>query len=130
MAQGCETVKIPNNRKAERYKIQRIAHARVGNKIEQKVLINDLSMRGVSLLVGKSSKAYDIGDEVDLDMVKEDGYSHVKISCQVVRKFKIDQFEAVGCELRNVSTCLLDYILCIKKQKEIEKENRMFTDVV
>lgn len=129
VAQGCETVKIPNNRKAERYKIQRIAHARVGNKIEQKVLVNDLSMRGISLLVGKSSKAYEIGDKVDLDMVKEDGYSHVKISCQVVRKFKIDQFEAVGCELRNVSTCLLDYILCIKKQKEIEKENRMFTDV-
>lgn len=131
VAQGSETVKITNNRKAERYKIQRIAHARVGNKIEQKVLVNDLSMRGISLIVGKSSKAYEIGDDVDLDMIREDGYSHVKISCQVVRKFKIDQFEAVGCQLINVSTVLLDYILGVKKQKEIEKANRMFTkDVV
>ena len=63
-------------------------------------------------------------------MVKEDGYSHVKITCQVVRKFKIDQFEAVGCELRNVTTCLLDYILCIKQQKEAEKANRLFSEEV
>ncbi|RKM60429.1 PilZ domain-containing protein [Butyrivibrio sp. CB08] len=130
VAQGCETVKVNNSRKAERYKIQRVATAYVAKKPVMKVLVNDLSMRGVSMIVGKNSNAFNIGDEIMLDMLKEDSYSHVKLTCQVVRKFKVDEFDAVGCVLKNVTTCLLDYILCIKKQKQEEKEARMFYNAV
>ena len=130
VAQGCESAKIPNARKAERYKIQRIANAHVNKGPEVKVLVNDLSMRGVSMIVGKNNSAFNIGDEIMLDMLKEDSYSHVKITCQVVRKFKVDDFDAVGCVLKNVTTCLLDYILCIKRQKQEEKEARLFTNAV
>ncbi len=130
VVQGCESIKIPNARKAERYKIQRIASAHIGKGPEMKVLVNDLSMRGVSMIVGKNGSAFNIGDEVMLDMLKEDSYSHVKLTCQVIRKFMVNEFDAVGCKLKDVNTCLLDYILCVKRQKQEEKEARMFIDAV
>jgi hypothetical protein len=130
VAQGSETIRKPNARKAERYKIQRIATAQVGASRSCKVLVNDLSMRGISMIVGRGNNKFNIGDKINLDMVREDGYTHITVKCQVVRKFKVDEFDAVGCVLQDMSSGLLKYILGVKKQKQEEKELRMFHDAV
>ena len=50
---GREIVEDDNKRKAERYMVQRLGTAIINGKIRANVIVNDISMRGISLLLGK-----------------------------------------------------------------------------
>ena len=127
---GWEVVQQTNQRKAERFKLHKEATVTLENRQALRLVINDISIRGVSFLVGRSSSVFNIGDVLDIDFIKEGSFSHIKLSCAVVRKFKIGEYEAIGCELRNDSTSLVSYIQYKKQQKQELKDARMFEAVI
>ena len=129
---GKEITRSTNNRKAERFKIQREASAFLLSKNGQRVslVVNDLSVRGISLLVGKYSHLFEIGDEIEIDLINEDTKKHVVFTSVVVRKFKVGAFDAIGCELKHISTSLLTYIEFKRKQKQENNDMRMFDEAI
>ena len=130
--QGKEILISANNRKAERFKIQREASVVLQNqgKIKMSLVVNDLSLRGISLLVGKNAGLFNIGDEIDIDLVHEVTKKHIVFTSVVVRKFKVGDFDAIGCELKNISTSLLMYIEYKRKQKQENNDMRMFFEAI
>lgn len=123
---GNEYVTTTQKRKSERIKIQKAAVVYLDKTQEINVMINDLSMRGISLLVGKNSKYFNVGDEITLDILKDGIFKHIRVNCTVVRQFKVGEYDAIGCELKNISTTLLEYILDKKKLKKQNDDARMF----
>ena len=129
---GKEIVVSMNNRKAERFKIQREAAVTLRDQKGQRLslVVNDLSVRGVSLLVGKYSSLLNIGDEIDVDLVNEETKKHIIFTSVVVRKFKVGDYDAIGCELKNISTSLLTYIEFKRKKKQENNDMRMFDEAI
>ena len=123
---GNECVATDQKRKSERIKIQKAAIVYLDKTQEINVMINDLSMRGISLLVGKNSKYFNVGDQITLDILKDGIFKHIRVNCTVVRQFKIGEYDAIGCELKNISTTLLEYIISKKKQKQELNSAKMF----
>ncbi len=115
---GKEIVNANNGRKAERYQIQKDAIVYTADHKMVQLLVNDLSMRGISLMAGKNSHLFNIGDTISLELPQDDTFTHIKVTCKVVRKFTINGYDAIGCELKDITTRLLEYVLSKKAEKK------------
>lgn len=105
-----EEMVIEKKRKAERYMVQQKGVAVVNKKDSLGVVVNDISMRGVSVLIG-SEGLVNVGDELRLTFNRDDaGFKRIVIQCKVVRIFKIHGIPAAGCVFSGVSTDLLGYV--------------------
>ncbi len=118
---GKESKLITNNRRAERFKVSREATAFVGNNQTIKLVVNDISMRGVSLIVGKNKEFFPKGGMVEIELMKEDTFKRIHFKAVVVREFNIGSFAAVGCELKDVTAAVMEYILQKKKEHELKE---------
>ncbi len=127
---GREITLSVDNRKAERFKIQREATVTIKDKKSVRLIINDLSVRGISLLVGRYSDNFNIGDEIEIDLVNEETLKHITFVSKIIRKFKVGDLDAVGCEVKNVSTGLLMYLQFKKMQKHSHNDQRMFEEAI
>ncbi len=118
LLRGTEIItEIENQRKAERYVINVLGKAVINHNTTVSAIIYDISIRGLSLLLGKSASA-NVGDMVRLTF-KPEGYSKAfELTLYVVRNFKIGTYEAVGCKMRGIESSLMSYIINVKRQKE------------
>jgi hypothetical protein len=71
-------------------------------------MINDISMRGISLLCGDNIVKE--GDGIKLSFFANGG-KRLAVECMVVRLFEIHGIKAAGCVFRNVSTDIITYVL-------------------
>ena len=121
---GKEIVIADNQRKAERYKVQLMANAVINRTEALSVVINDISMRGFSLIVGKSSD-FKVGDKVRVDFMKNAADRKSIIRGVIVRKFLLNGYEAVGCEIEDISPRVLGFIM----EKKAEHMQRISASV-
>ncbi|MCR4901274.1 MAG: PilZ domain-containing protein [Butyrivibrio sp.] len=119
---GKEVIKADSGRKAERYQIQRNAVVYTAERQMLHLLVNDLSMRGISFMAGKNSHQFNIGDTISIELPQDGSFTHIKITCKVVRKFSINGYDAIGCELMDITTKLLEYVLSKKAEKKKSEE--------
>lgn len=112
-----------NQRKAERYVINSLGKAVINHTITTSAIIYDISIRGLSLLLGKSATA-NPGDTIRLTF-KPAGYTKAfEMNLTVVRNFKVGTYEAVGCKMRGIDSKLMSYIISVKKEKDEIKKAR------
>ncbi len=108
---------IENQRKAERYVINVLGKAIINHNTTVSAIIYDISIRGLSLLLGKNATAK-TGEPIKL-FFKPNSYARpFEVNLTVVRNFRIGTYDAVGCKMRGIDSALLSYIMDIKKQKE------------
>ena len=62
---GKEIILSDRKRKAERYMVQIMGQAVVNHRKTINVIVNDISVRGISLLIGKD-QSISMGDEINL----------------------------------------------------------------
>ncbi len=115
VAAGREVIVAENQRKAERYKVQLMGNAVINKTDALSVVIYDISMRGFSLLVGKSSNC-NVGDRVKVDFFKDSKSLKLTLSGVIVRRFTVGGYEAVGCEIENITTGVLGFVMEKKKE--------------
>ncbi len=122
LLKGTEIItEVENQRKAERYVINVLGKAVINHNTTVSAIIYDISIRGLSLLLGKSATAKP-GDIVRLTF-KPAGYSKpFEITLTVIRNFKIGTYDAVGCKMRGIEASLMSYIINVKKQKDEVKK--------
>ena len=115
---GSEIIpEVDNQRKAERYVLNALVNAVINHVNTTSAIIYDISIRGMSLLLGKNAYA-NPGDGIRLTF-KPAGYTKsFEITLTVVRNFKIGTYDAVGCKMRGIDSQLMTYIMTIKKQKD------------
>ena len=116
---GKENLIVDRKRKAERYMVQKMGLAQINKKINVNLMINDISMRGISLLLG-NDHAVNVGDEIKLTFFGNAGKRMV-VECKVVRLFDIQGIRAAGCVFKNVTTDIITYVL----DKKSEYDNKM-----
>ncbi|SDB02289.1 PilZ domain-containing protein [Butyrivibrio sp. INlla16] len=118
LLKGTEAISdADNQRKAERYVINALSKAVINHVTTTSAIIYDISIRGLSLLLGKSATAK-AGDTIRLTF-KPAGYTKAfEMNLTVVRNFKIGTYDAVGCKMRGIDSQLMTYILSVKKQKD------------
>lgn len=118
LLKGSEIItEVDNQRKAERYVLNALGKAVINHVNTTSAIIYDISIRGMSLLLGRNASA-GAGDIIRLTF-KPAGYTKAfEITLNVVRNFKIGTYDAVGCKMRGIDSHLMTYILTIKKQKE------------
>ncbi len=122
LLRGTEIItEIENQRKAERYVINVLGKAIINHNTTVSAIIYDISIRGLSLLLGKSATAKQ-GDIIRL-FFKPHGRSRpFEVTLFVVRNFKLGTYDAVGCKMRGIDSALMSYIFEVKKEKdEIKK---------
>ena len=127
---GREVVNNTEQRKAERFKVEREAEVSLGHKQYYKLEMHDMSLRGVSFIIKQNAGIFNIGDSLDVDFIKEDSFNHLKFSCVVKRKFKVGYNDAIGCAITTVSPSILAYIQSKKEQKHQLKDAQMFKAVI
>ena len=110
---GKEVAVIDKKRKAERYMVQRMGVAVVNGRKTINVIVNDISMRGLSLLVGKD-QYYKVGDELAVSFFTGGVAQRLKLRCKVVRLFQIGGYNAVGCTVKNID---MDYLNFVSEKK-------------
>ncbi len=118
---GNEIIISDRHRKAERYMVQVMGNAVVNKRKAINVIVNDISMRGISLLIGKG-QSVKLGDELELSFFKNGIMKRIQVQCKVVRMFKVGNFEAAGCVLSSIDNDLLLYV-AEKKREYNEKCN-------
>ncbi|MCR5155744.1 MAG: PilZ domain-containing protein [Butyrivibrio sp.] len=106
---------IERKRKAERYMVQKMGLAQINRKINTNLMINDISMRGISLLCGDNIVKE--GDGIKLSFFANGG-KRLAVECMVVRLFEIHGIKAAGCVFRNVSTDIITYVLDKKAEHD------------
>ena len=118
LLKGTETISdADNQRKAERYVINGLSKAVINHSITTSAIIYDISIRGLSLLLGKNATAKP-GDTVRLTF-KPNGYTKAfEMNLTVVRLFKIGTYDAVGCKMRGIDSHLMSYVISVKNEKE------------
>ena len=117
---GREIVVADNQRKAERFRVQAMGNAIFNKKEFMSVIMHDISMRGFSLIVGKNARCQ-VGDKVKLDFCKDANSPKMTISGVVVRNFSIGGYEAVGCEMENISPQVVAFVM--EKKAEHMRKN-------
>ena len=122
LLKGTEAISDSDNqRKAERYVINALSKAVINHVTTTSAIIYDISIRGLSLLLGKTATAKP-GDTIRLTY-KPAGYSKAfEINLTVVRLFKIGSYDAVGCKMRGIDSHLMSYIISVKKEKDAIKK--------
>ncbi len=125
--QGKEIMLSHIRRKAERYHVQREVRVITNKKKELRLVINDLSASGLSIFVGNNDYLFNVGDEITVEIKKDDAFKYVKVTCDIVRKFKIGNYSAIGCRVNNIPAAFLEYLNYKKRQKQALNDSRMFT---
>ena len=119
---GKEIAITDKKRKAERYMVQRMGVAVVNGRKTINVIVNDISMRGISLLVGKD-QYYKVGDELALSFFTGGVAQRLKLRCDVVRLFEIGGYNAVGCTVKNIDMSYLNFVN--EKKAEFNKKSNV-----
>lgn len=130
LLKGTEAVgESENMRKAERYVVNILAKAVINHNHTASAIISDISIKGLSLLLGKGATA-DIGDVIRLTF-KPAGYVRAfEINLTVMRHFKLGTYDAVGCKMRGIDSELMGYIMEIKRQKDDTKKQQSMSRVL
>ncbi len=122
LLKGTEIItEIENQRKAERYVINVLGKAVINHNTTVSAIIYDISIRGLSLLLGKNATAKP-GDIVRLTFKPAGCSKAFEITLTVIRNFKIGTYDAVGCKMRGIDSSLMSYIISVKKQKDEVKK--------
>ncbi|WP_026527825.1 PilZ domain-containing protein [Butyrivibrio sp. VCD2006] len=106
-----------NQRKAERFVINSLCKAVINRVTPTSAIIYDISVRGLSLILGKSATAK-VGDNMTLAFKPAGQARTFEVNLTVVRNFKVGSYEAVGCKMLGIDSHFMNYILSVKKQKE------------
>lgn len=117
---GKEIFLSDRKRKAERYMVQVMGQAVVNKKKTINVIINDISMRGLSLLIGKD-QIINMGDEITVSFFKTGVMKRLTVKCKVVRLFKVGEFNAAGCVMSGIDSELTLYIA----EKKLEYNRKL-----
>ena len=118
---GRQIVVADNQRRAARYKVQIMGNATINKTEALSVVIHDISMRGFSLMVGKSSNCK-VGDRVKVEFFKDQKSQKLILQGVVVRSFKIGTYAAIGCETENITPNVLGFIMEKKQEDEHKRE--------
>ena len=122
LLKGTEVItEIENQRKAERFVINVLGKAVINHNTTVSAIVYDISIRGLSLLLGKSATA-NPGDIVRLTFKPEGCSKAFELTLYVVRNFKIGTYDAIGCKMRGIDSSLMSYIINVKKQKDEVKK--------
>ncbi len=119
VVRGKEIVISDRHRKAERYMVQVMGTAVVNHRKTINVIVNDISMRGISVVIGKGNSVK-LGDEIKLSFFKSGIMKRISVKCKVVRLFKVGDYNAAGCVLETVDSNLTLYV-SEKKQEYNQK---------
>lgn len=117
---GKEIILSDRNRKAERYMVQVMGQAVVNHRKTINVIVNDISVRGVSLLIGKD-QSVKMGDEINLSFFKAGCMKRISTKCKVVRLFKVGSYNAAGCVINGVDSDITLYVA----EKRLEYNRKM-----
>ncbi len=116
---GREILVNANQRRAERYSVQRMGNAIINKTSSISVIVHDISMRGFSLMVGKNS-GFEIGDKIIVEFAKNESSLKMKMEGVIVRKFSIGGYNAIGCEIESISPRVLGFIM-EKKEEHLKQ---------
>ena len=83
--------------------------AYTGKERDVQVVVYDISMRGISFAMEREA-VFRIGDEVTITFQEKERSRHLVVQATVVRKFSLDEFEAVGCRMHDMGTDVLAFI--------------------
>ncbi|WP_026525816.1 PilZ domain-containing protein [Butyrivibrio sp. MB2005] len=121
LLKGHEIVtELENQRKAERYVINLLGKAVINHNTTVSAIIYDISIKGLSLLLGKMATAKP-GDIIRLTF-RPPGYNKdFEITLTVIRNFKVGTYDAVGCKMRGIDSGLMGYIIDVKRKKDETK---------
>ncbi len=117
---GKEIILSDRNRKAERYMVQVMGQAVVNHRKTINVIVNDISVRGISLLIGKD-QSINMGDEINLSFFKAGTMKRVNTKCKVVRLFKVGIYNAAGCVISDIDSDITLYVA----EKKLEYNRKM-----
>ncbi len=112
---GKELLLSSRMRKAERYMVQVMGQAVVNSRKTINVIVNDISMRGISLLIGKD-QTINTGDELELSFFKTGVMKRITVKCKVVRLFKVGEYNAAGCVLSGINSDLTLFVAEKKRE--------------
>ena len=112
---GKEIILSDRNRKADRYMVQVMGQAVINHRKTINVIVNDISVRGVSLLIGKD-QSVKMGDEINLSFFKAGSMKRISTKCKVVRLFKVGIYNAAGCVINQVDSDITLYVAEKKKE--------------
>ena len=116
---GKEVVLSDRKRKAERYMVQVMGQAVVNHRKTINVIVNDISVRGISLLIGKDQNIK-MGDVINLSFFKAGSMKRIQTKCKVVRLFKVGIYNAAGCVISDVDSDLTLFVA--EKREEYNKK--------
>ena len=85
------------------------------------VIVNDISVRGISLLIGKDQNI-NMGDVINLSFFKAGSMKRIQTKCKVVRLFKVGIYNAAGCVISDVDSDLTLFV-AEKRQEYNDKLN-------
>jgi len=97
-----------------------MGQAQVNHRKTINVIVNDISMRGVSLLIGKD-QSIKMGDEINLSFFKAGCMKRISTKCKVVRLFKVGNYNAAGCVINGVDSDITLYVA----EKKLEYNRKM-----
>ena len=117
---GKEIIIGAQQRKAERYTVQVMCTAIINRDQCFSAVMHDISMRGFSLMVGMNS-GFKVGDRVKLEFCKDANSSKMTMHGVIVRNFTIGGYNALGCEIENISPKVLTFIM--EKKAEYTKNH-------
>ncbi len=107
---GKDMIECSNGRRAQRYNVQLRGTAKLENKQTMNIMVNDISLRGISFITGSNSYKLPIGETIELSFFKYKAYKRVTVNCKVVRSFSLNGFTAYGCELFDISSEITQFI--------------------
>ena len=116
---GKEVNLANRSRKAERYMVQVMGQAVVNKRKTINVIVNDISMRGISLLIGKD-QTINTGDALELSLFKTGVMKRLTVKCSVVRLFKVGEYNAAGCVLTGINSELTLFVA--EKKREYNRK--------
>ena len=118
-----------NNRKAERYVVNILGKAVINHKVSSSAIIYDISIKGVSLLLGKGVSA-NLGDTIKLTFKPEGHVRTIELPLTVKRQFQIGTFDAVGCKIMDIDSDMMNYVIDVKKEKDEIKKAKSNSKVI
>lgn len=111
--EGLQGIDTRNYRRAERYPVGIMGTAYTGKERDVQVVVYDISMRGISFAMEREA-VFRIGDEVTITFQEKERSRHLVVQATVVRKFSLDEFEAVGCRMHDMGTDVMAFIKKVK----------------